>query len=157
MEGKVDIYLPDLKYVTEAPAARYSAAPGYFDAARRALPIMAEQVGGCDIGADGIMRRGMIVRHLILPGQHRASMDALSWIRDHLPPWVMVSVMSQYLPMGRASEFREINRRITTYEYNAVLDHMERLGMENGYIQERSSAKEDYVPDFALQGVRDVE
>ena len=155
MEGKVDVYLPDLKYVEAGPAARYSGASDYFAVAREALPRMARQIGESRMDAQGILRRGMIVRHLILPGQHRAAMAVLDWIHDNLPPWVMVSLMCQYLPMGRAREFREINRRLTSYEYNAVLEHLDKLGMENGYVQERSSAREDYVPAFNLEGLEE--
>lgn len=153
MAGKVDIYLPDLKYVSSAPAQKYSKAAGYFAAAAQALPLMAEQLGGIQMDETGLMRRGMIVRHLILPGQHRAAMDTLSWIHDHLPGWVMVSLMCQYLPMGHAAEYKEINRRLTRYEYDTVLNHMDKLGMTHGYIQERSSAKEEYIPVFDLMGL----
>ncbi len=152
LEGRIDVYLPDLKYIDGADSARYSAAPDYFEYAAPALKEMLRQVGPVQIGEDGLMKKGMIVRHLILPGRAGESMRILRWIHENLPgAWV--SLMAQYLPMGRAAEYPPLDRRITQAEYDRVVDYMMKLGMEDGFLQELSSAEETYIPKFDLSGV----
>lgn len=152
LEGKIDVYLPDLKYIDSAYSGRYSAAPDYFEYAAPALKEMLRQVGPVQIGEDGLIQRGMIVRHLILPGRAGESMRILRWIHENLPgAWV--SLMAQYLPMGRADEYPPLNRRIAQAEYDRVVDYMMKLGMEDGFLQELSSAEEAYIPKFDLSGV----
>lgn len=151
-EGKVQIYLPDLKYVDEDGARRYSNAPDYFSWASKALIEMHRQVGDPVLDEDGIIRGGLIVRHLILPGRARQSMQALDWIAANLPG-AYVSLMAQYVPFARAGQMPEINRPITRREYDRVVDHMLAIGLAEGYVQELSSSDERYIPAFDLTGV----
>ena len=152
LEGRVQVFLPDLKYVDSALSARYSGAPDYFEHASKALLEMYRQVGAPELDGDGLIRRGLIVRHLILPGCAADSMRALDWIAENLPgAWV--SLMAQYTPAGRASAYPEIDRRLTKKEYGRVVDHLLNLGLDEGYVQELSSADERYVPAFDLTGV----
>lgn len=152
LEGKVQIYLPDLKYIRADGAKRYSAAPDYFEFAAPALKEMLRQVGAVRVGEDGLMRSGMIVRHLILPGRAEESMEILDWIAENLPgAWV--SLMAQYLPFGNVEGVDELNRRLTQDEYDRVCDHLMELGLEDGFMQELSSSDECYIPKFDLTGV----
>ncbi len=153
MDGLVDIYLPDLKYKSPQVSLRYSGAEDYFDCASKAILEMVRQVGECRLDEDGILQKGVIVRHLILPGHTKDSIQVLEWIADHLPKWVYVSLMAQYVPMGNASAYPEINRRITKREYDKVLDKLFELGLENGYVQERKAADTKFTPAFDLSGV----
>ncbi len=152
MEGLVDIYLPDLKYISPELSQRYSGAPDYFEAASRAILEMCRQTGPAVYDEAGRMRSGTMVRHLILPSHAEESKAVLRWCRENLPEGTPVSVMAQYLPCGRASEFPEINRRIAKSEYNVVLDELFSLELD-GYVQERSAAKREYIPPFDLSGV----
>ncbi|MEG1513880.1 MAG: radical SAM protein [Clostridia bacterium] len=151
-EGKVDVYLPDLKYIDPISARRYSGAPDYFAFAAPALKEMLRQVGGVKLDERGIIKRGLIVRHLILPGRARESMRVLDWIAENLPgAWV--SLMAQYMPFAQAEKYPEINRRITQEEYDLVADHLLELGLEDGYVQELGASDEKYLPAFDLTGV----
>ncbi len=153
LKGYVDIYLPDLKYVDSDLSRKYSGAADYFEYASAAIKAMYEQVGDPAYDEEGIMRSGMMVRHLILPGQVENSLRVLEWIAENLPRTVPISVMSQYTPCGDLSRFPELRRRITQKEYDAVYDRMLELDLTEGYIQELSSAKEEYIPPFDLSGV----
>lgn len=152
LKGHVDIYLPDMKYADGALARRYSHAPDYVAAARPAVLEMARQTGPAQYDPDGLMTRGTLVRHLILPGHTRDSIAVLDWLSENLPDGVPVSLMSQYIPCGRAAEFPEINRRITAREYSKVQDHLFSLALD-GYVQERNSASKCFIPPFDLSGV----
>ncbi len=152
LAGKVHIYLPDLKYVDEEGARRYSNAPDYFAWASAALIEMHRQVGSPVLDEDGIMRSGLIVRHLILPSRARQSMQTLDWIAANLPG-AYVSLMAQYVPFAKATQMREINRPITQREYDRVVDHMLAIGLAEGYVQELSSSDERYIPSFDLTGL----
>ena len=152
-EGKVQVYLPDLKYIDPDSAGKYSAARDYFDFAGPALKEMLRQTGPVELDESGVIRRGTIVRHLILPGYARESMAILDWIAGELPgAWV--SLMAQYLPFGDLRGLDELNRRLTQQEYDMVVDHLIALGLEDGFVQELSSSDEKYIPDFDLTGVR---
>lgn len=153
MEGLVDVYLPDLKYCSSEAASKYSRAADYFEVAARALMEMYRQVGSTVFDKNGMIKKGMIIRHLILPGQSSESIKILDWIRGNLPDDITVSLMSQYTPYYKSEGYPEINRRITRWEYERVLNHFIKLGFENGYVQERDSAEEKYIPDFNLEGV----
>lgn len=154
LEGLVDIYLPDFKYSREEKASRYSSAPGYFDTAARAILEMARQTGPNQYNEAGLLQRGLVVRHLVLPGNTNSSVEVLRWLAKHLPAGNQVSLMAQYIPMGEAGKYVELNRKITKREYKKVLDFLEATGMENGYIQERSSANNCFVPDFDFTGMK---
>lgn len=154
LKGWVDIYLPDLKYCSQERSARYSHAPDYFEVAARAVLEMFSQVGPVQFDEEGMLKKGVIVRHMVMPNGVEDSMDILTWIAEHLPlDDILVSVMSQYTPFYKSNEYPEINRRLTQEEYDRVLDWMECMGIEQGFVQELSSAKEEYTPDFSLQGV----
>ena len=154
LRGYVDIYLPDLKFMSSQCSARYCAAPDYFEVASKAVLEMFSQVGPAQFDDNDMMTKGMIVRHLVMPGNVEDSMDILTWISENLPlDDILVSLMSQYTPFYRSHEFPEIDRRLTAEEYDRVLDWMDCMGIEEGFVQELSSAKEEYTPDFSLQGV----
>lgn len=149
LEGLVDIYLPDLKYTDPELSMKYSGAADYFEYALPAIKEMARQTGKPVFDDNGIMQRGTVVRHLILPQHTKSSLNVLDCIASELGSSVLVSLMGQYLPLGRAAEYPEINRRITPREYNKVLDHLEELDLD-GFAQELSSAKSKFVPDWDM-------
>ncbi len=153
LEGIVDIYLTDLKYCDSKVSSKYSKAENYFEFASSALIEMRRQQPDDIFDENGIMQKGVIVRNLILPGNISQSIKALDFIADTLSNKTIVSLMSQYTPCGNASEYPTINRRLTKREYNTVLNHLIDLDFENAFVQELSSAKEEYVPPFDLTGV----
>lgn len=152
LDGLIDIYLPDLKYADDELAKRLSGASDYVETAKAAVLEMARQTGPAQYDEEGIMTRGTIVRHLILPGHTKNSIAVLDWLSEHLPEGVPVSLMAQYIPCGRAAEFPEINRPITKREYEKVQQHLFDLGLD-GFIQERTSASSKFIPPFDLEGV----
>ncbi len=153
MEGKISIYLPDLKYVDAGLSRRYSGAADYFRFAGPALREMLRQTGPARLDADGIMSSGTVVRHLILPGRADESKRVLDWIADNLPgAWV--SLMAQYMPMGPVAGVDELERRVMRDEYEEVLEHMFEIGLEDGYAQEMESSDRKYVPPFDLTGIK---
>lgn len=147
IDGLVDIFLPDLKYASSELSGRYSAVPDYFERASRAILEMARQVGEPQFDSRGVMTRGLIVRHLVLPGCVDDSITLLRWIRDNLPKGTFVSVMSQYYPCHKTHLYPEIDRRLSQAEYDRVLEEVYLLGLE-GYVQDLESASSDYTPDF---------
>lgn len=154
LKGYVDIYLPDLKYYSPERSARYSNARDYFAVASQAVQEMFSQVGPVQFDEQGMLQKGVVVRHMVMPNGVEDTMDILTWIAEHLPlDDILVSVMSQYTPFYKSADYPEINRRLTQEEYDRVLDWMECMGIEQGFVQELSSAKEEYTPDFSLQGV----
>jgi len=153
LEGLVDVYLPDLKYGSEEPARRYSGAPDYFAVATAAIKEMYRQVGAPVLDENGLIRRGLIIRHLVLPGHVADSLRVLEWIAANLPPAVYVSLMAQYFPTHRAVAMPPLDRRVTAGEYGQVVGRLMDLGLDNGYVQEREAATDEYVPDFDLRGV----
>ena len=153
LEGKVQVYLPDMKYSLREPAARYSSAPDYPERAREAILEMYRQRGPYVL-EDGLIKSGVIIRHLVLPGTMENTRGVIDWVAETFPPGqVMFSLMSQYTPAGRAREFPELARRLTEGEYREAMEYMEAAGIEDGFYQELSSAKEEYTPDFDLTGV----
>ena len=153
LDGLVDIYLPDLKYFSPELSAAYSHAPDYFEIACAAIAEMYRQGGGAVI-EDEQMTRGVIIRHLVLPGCIDNSLGVLDWIADHFPKKdVLVSLMSQYVPMGHAKQMPPFDRRITQDEYDAVLSYLYLLELDNGYTQDFSAASADYIPEFNLEGL----
>lgn len=152
----VQIYLPDFKYFRPALAKKYSQAEDYFSVASQAVKRMVEQTGPPVFDEQsGLMKKGVILRHMVLPGAKEDSIRLLHWMKENLPEkHFLISLMSQYTPFYQAENYPEINRRITTYEYRKVVDEAIRLGLTDGYIQEKSSAKEEYTPPFlTLEGV----
>lgn len=153
LDGLIDIYIPDIKYYSDEFAIKYSSAPNYFKTALNAVKEMYRQVGKNIFDDNGIMQKGIIIRHLVLPSLKNDSMKVMDAIKESFGDNVYVSIMSQYVPVYRASEFKEINRRITTYEYEKVTDYFLEIGLKNGYVQKRTSATSDYTPTFDLSGV----
>ena len=154
-QGYIDIWLADLKYVSPALSAQLSAAPDYFAAAKTAIEAMMAQAGRPVCDAEGMMRRGVILRHLALPGHiddSFAVLDQMAAWNDADPGCFVPSLMSQYTPFYKAKE-AGIGRRITTYEYRRVVNYAVDKGLAAGYMQQRSSAKEEYTPAFDLSGV----
>ena len=153
LEGKIDIYLPDLKYMDSVPAGRYSAAPDYPAVAAAAIREMARQVGPCVFDENGLLKKGVIIRHLVLPGQAEGAKQVMDWVAREFPKGtVLFSLMSQYTPYGRADQFPEIDRKLRRGEIRAVQDYMDALGLD-GFTQERTSAKREYTPPFDLSGL----
>lgn len=153
LQGKVDIYLPDLKYVDSEPAAKYSKAPDYPEVAKAAIMEMVRQTGPCQFDGEGILQKGVIIRHLVLPGQVEAAKRVMDWVSETFAPGeVLLSLMSQYIPCGHAGEFREINRPLRRGEAKKTEEYMGYLGLE-GFTQEQSAASTQYIPDFDLTGV----
>ena len=154
LEGLVDIYLPDLKFRDSALARRYCGREDYFSVASQAILEMFRQTGPAQFGPDGLLKRGIIIRHLVLPGGYKDSMAVMEWIATHLPAQeILVSVMSQFYPTQGCKNYRELCRRVSTFEYGRILKRMEELGLDQGYTQERTSAAQEYTPDFSLQGL----
>lgn len=154
LKGFVDVYLPDLKYMSSELARRYSGAADYFEVAARALHEMIEQTDGIEYDSEGLMIRGVIVRHLVLPGARRDSIGILNWMSANLPRGkYLLSLMSQYTPIQGLGAFPEINRRVTSLEYDAVVSEAIRLGLTGGFMQQRGSADTAYIPPFDLTGV----
>ena len=146
LEGVIDVYLPDLKHWSSRMGRLCAGAPDYFDAASAAVKEMCRQTGAPVYDENGVMKKGTLVRHLILPGLTGESMRLLSWIRDELPAGTPVSLMRQYVPCNGV-EIPGLDRRITEEEYRRVRDHMETLGLP-GYEQEAASAEADFIPSF---------
>ena len=154
LDGYVDIYLPDLKYFDPELSARYSGARDYFAQASQAVSAMISQTGSPVFDEDGIMQKGVIIRHMVLPGSRKDSISILHWIRENLPEeGFLLSLLSQYTPFYKSCEYPQINRRLTTYEYDKVLEEAISLGLTKGFMQEKSSAKEEYTPPFDLEGL----
>ncbi|MEE0809456.1 radical SAM protein [Blautia sp.] len=154
LKDYIDIYLPDLKYFDSSLSWRYSKAKNYFEIASEAIPYMIEQTGELRYDAQGILQKGVIIRHMVLPGGKEDSIQLLHWIKENLPKGkYLLSLLSQYTPFYKSRDYPEINRRITTYEYTKVLDTAISLGLTQGFMQEKSSAKEEYTPPFDLEGI----
>jgi putative pyruvate formate lyase activating enzyme len=135
LDGIVDIYLPDFKYSDGAMASKYSAADTYPEVTQDALLEMHRQVGVAKPAADGLMYRGLMIRHLVMPNGVSGSRGVIDWIAEHLPKDTYVNIMSQYTPLYRANEFPEIDRRVTRGEYNEVVDYAKQVGLTNLEIQ----------------------
>ncbi|WP_407388209.1 4Fe-4S cluster-binding domain-containing protein [Allisonella histaminiformans] len=156
LRKKIQCWLPDLKYSLREPAARYSDAPDYFEKATAAIEQMYRQTGPYEIGSDGILKKGVLIRHLILPGNLENTKGVLRYVAETFAPGqVLFSLMRQYVPWGRAAEFPEINRRLTEEEYNEAEACMEELGIVDGYTQEADSSDAVYIPAFNGAGVRE--
>ncbi len=153
LKGSVNIFLPDMKYGNEKSALEYSKAPDYVATAKKAIYKMAEVTGPVQFDENGQMVRGVLVRHLVLPGHRQESMAILDWLWKNFGNDIYISLMNQYTPMFRAFEYKHLNRRLTTFEYESVADHARALGITQCYLQERRSASEEYVPRFDCSGV----
>ena len=151
LEGLVDVYLPDLKYADNALAARLSRAPDYFETATAALREMYRQVGAAVL-EDGQLVRGLLVRHLVLPGYLDNSLRVIEWLAEAFPKGdVLVSLMSQYVPIGVQEP--PLDRRVTGEEYAGAVSWLELCGLKNGYVQDAAAATTEYLPVFDFEGI----
>ena len=150
---EIDVFLPDLKYIDEKSAADCSDARDYFSYASAAIKAMVGAKGAPVLREDGILERGVLVRHLILPGKRKESMRILDWLWTTFGNKIMLSLMGQYTPMYRAAEIKGMDRTLTTFEYESVVNHALDLGIIRCYVQERGAASEEFVPKFDGTGV----
>ena len=154
LEGYVDIYLPDLKYFSPELSTAYSHAPDYFEAACAAIAEMYRQVGNPVINEDtGLMQRGLIVRHLLLPGQTKDSKKILRYLHETYGDHIYISIMNQYTPLPQVADIEALNRTVTPEEYDRVLRFAERIGIERGFRQEGTAASESFIPEFDERGL----
>ena len=153
LEGYVDVYLTDLKYVDSELSKKYSKAPDYFDVASKAILEMVRQQPTNIYNDKGMLIKGVIVRHMVLPGCMKDSFKVLDWIKDNIGVDTIVSIMGQYTPYYKSVDYPKINRPIKPLEYKAVIAHFNSIGLNNGYSQDLSSSSKDYIPPFNLEGV----
>ncbi|MBQ8603470.1 MAG: radical SAM protein [Oscillospiraceae bacterium] len=153
LKDVVDIWLPDFKYTDNTAAARYSKAGDYVQYATAAIDEMVRQQPECIFDDNGIIQKGVIVRHLVLPGQVQAAKDAVEYLYNRYGDSIFISIMSQYTPCTDLEAYPEINRKITDGEYDEVVDYAVEIGVENGFLQEGESASESFIPPFDLTGV----
>ena len=154
LRRKIQIWLPDLKYADDACAVRYSQAPGYFDTACAAIEEMYRQAGSYELDSEGLMKKGVLIRHLILPGQLENTKAVIDYISDtFLPGQVLFSLMRQYVPCGRAADYPEINRTVTDDEYREAEEYLMASRIEDGFVQEKGSSDSNFIPAFDGTGV----
>lgn len=153
LEGSIDIYLPDLKYMDKHIAGRYSGCENYFTYASEAIREMVRQAGDPVFDDNGMMKKGVIVRHLTLPGYLKDSKNIIKYLYDSFGDKIFISIMNQYTPMEAVAGYPELNRRITEEEYEELVDYAIELGVENGFIQEGETASESFIPEFNNEGV----
>lgn len=155
LEGLIDIYLPDLKYRDAALGERYSHAPDYFETAAAAIKEMVRQVGA-PVFSDGknpLMQRGVIVRHLLLPGCGKDSRQILHYLHGTYKNDIYVSIMNQYTPLPQVADIPALNRRVSDRAYERILNYAIRIGIENGFMQEGETASESFIPAFDYEGI----
>lgn len=150
LKGYIDVYLPDLKYYSNDICRKYSKIDNYFEIATSAIKEMCRQVGSAEFDENGIMKKGLIIRHLILPNHIQNTKHILKWIKENMPCDVYVSIMAQYFPTYKAKEDELLNRKINKKEYKEVENYLYTLGLENGYMQDLGEHEEEYVPNFDL-------
>jgi len=150
MDGRIDIYLPDFKYVSSDMSKRYSSAEDYPEYALSSLEYMVNKLGAAVFDNSGMMKRGVIVRHLLLPGQLKESLRVLDCLYSRFGNSIYYSLMCQYTPTDGLdrNKYPELTRKVTTYEYSKLIDYALSIGIKNGFTQEREAAKESFIPDF---------
>lgn len=153
LKGYVDVYLPDLKYLDRELAGSFSNAPDYPERAKEAIREMTAQTGECEFDEDGYIKKGTIVRHLILPGHTRNSIRVLEYLHGTYGNKIYISIMNQFTPICHQEKYPELNRRVTVREYQKVLNAAVEMGIENGFFQEGETAKESFIPAFDYEGV----
>ena len=155
LEGLVDIYLPDMKYFDSKIAERYSNAPDYFEVSKAAIDEMLRQVGTPQFDSDGMIRKGVIVRHLVLPTHTLDSKKIIGYLYERYGNDIFISIMNQFTPPENIdkTKFPELSRKITKREYDKVIDFAISIGVTNGFLQEGDTAKESFIPQFDLEGV----
>ena len=154
LDGLVDVYMPDFKYGDDSLAKKYSGVEGYFEAAKEAIDEMFRQRGKYKLGEDGLLKSGVLVRHLVLPEAYENTRNVLDYISERFSAGeILFSLMGQYTPMPSVSNIPELSRRLNDNEYNWAVGYMRSCGIEDGFVQELSSAEKCYIPDFDLTGV----
>ena len=153
LEGYVDVYLPDFKYMDKGLSAKYSAAENYSEVAKRAIEEMVRQVGKPKFDEHGILQKGVVVRHLVLPGCVWDSKEVIRYLHSTYKNDIFISILSQFTPMKGLNKYPEINRKVSEKEYEEVVDFAIDIGVENGFIQEGDVAEESFIPDFDFEGV----
>ena len=150
LNGYIDVYLPDLKYYDDEIAYKYSGINNYFENAKSAILEMQKQVGSPKLNENGIIQKGLIIRHLVLPNNIENSEKILRWIKSNINEEVYISIMAQYFPSYKAKQMNDINRKLSEEEYAKIEDLVYELDIKNGYMQELGEHEEEYVPDFNL-------
>lgn len=153
LEGYIDVYLPDLKYYSDLISVKYSKAPHYFEIAKEAIKEMLRQVGNPVFNDEGIIQKGVIIRHLVLPNHIQNTKNILKWIKENLNEGVYVSVMAQYFPTYKAKEIEGLDRKLTNKEYKEVEKYLYLLDIENGYMQDLGKHEEEFVPCFDYRNI----
>lgn len=156
LEGIVDVYLPDFKYWGSAPAKKYANAPDYPKVARTAIAEMVRQQPApvfCEKGEEELMKNGVIVRQLLLPGLLEDAKQIVQYLYETYGDRIYLSLMSQFTPLAHVENYPELNRKVSRTEYDALVDYAIDLGVENGFIQEEDVAEESFIPDFNCEGV----
>ena len=148
LEGYIDVYLPDLKYYSNLLSKKYSNVDNYFEVATNAIKEMYKQVGTAQFNEEGIIQKGVIIRHLVLPNHLQNSKHILKWIKENMLENTYVSVMAQYFPTYKAKEDKDINRKLTKKEYEEIENYLYTLQLEKGYMQELGEHEEEYVPEW---------
>lgn len=153
LKGYIDIYLPDLKYYNDKFAIKYSNAPNYFKYASLAIEEMVNQTGKCEFDENGIIRKGVIIRHMMLPGLLFDSKKIIDYIYNKFKDLVYVSIMNQYTPLNKAKDYPEINKPVNPKIYESFVDYCISIGITQGFIQEEGTVKESFIPKFDMRGV----
>lgn len=148
LKGYIDVYLPDLKYYSDEIAIKYSKAPKYFEKATKAILEMIRQVGTPEFDKNGIIKKGVMIRHLVLPNHLQNTKNILKWVKQNVPEDIYINVMAQYFPTYKAKEDKKINRKLTKREYKQIEQYFYTLDFKNGYIQELGEHEEEYVPKW---------
>lgn len=152
LQGHVDVFLPDLKYYDSVASKLYSGAEDYFSVASQAIRHMVDMTGEMKLES-GLLKKGVLVRHMVLPSCRKDSMKLLDWLWNEFGDSIYLSLMNQYTPMYRAAEFKKINRQLTTFEYQSVVDYAYDLGFRNCLIQAEKAAGKEFVPKWTGEGV----
>lgn len=153
LEGYVDVYLPDFKYMESELAEQFSHAGDYPEKAKLAIQEMVRQTGNCSFDESGYIKKGTIVRHLILPGHTVNSKKVLKYLYDAYGDLIFISIMNQYTPVYRQKKYTELNRKVTEREYEKILNYAIELGLKNGFWQTGDTAKESFIPKFDYEGI----
>ena len=153
LDGLVDIYLPDLKYMSSALSSRYSFAPNYPEVAKAAIAEMVRQTGPAVFDEHGLIAKGTIVRHLVLPGSSMDSKHVIHYLYETYGDEIYISIMNQYTPMPNVSAHSQLGKKVSDWEYKKIVDYAINLGVENGFVQDSSASDSDFIPKFDYTGV----
>ncbi|MDP4177401.1 MAG: radical SAM protein [Bacillota bacterium] len=155
LNGYIDVYLPDLKYFDDKYAVKYSFANDYFNKASKAITEMVKQTGECIFNSEGVIQKGVIIRHMMIPGLLFDSKKIIDFIYNTFGDTVYVSIMNQYTPMFNAENYPEINKPVNSKHYESFIDYASSIGIKNGFIQESEASSKSFIPEFDLSGVLD--